>query len=233
MGFLDSLIKGGTKSPPKVCVFGAPGVGKTTFGASAKSPILVDMENGAGQVGCVRTPYLSKYTDAREVLQELAEDTHEFKTVVIDSVDWLVRRAIEHVTGAGDGEPDAQKTLNRCHGGYGVGRQMLSNLIYGEMIPLLNRINAKGISIILLAHADMREITDAEGVTIEKVSPDLPKDAGPIFTEWLDALLYAKKQQDGTRVLITEESDNIVAKNRYSLPPVIKFSWQDFVSFLK
>ena len=55
MSLMNSLITTTTISPPKMIVYGQPGVGKTTFAASAQA-ILIDCENGAGVVpGLKRT----------------------------------------------------------------------------------------------------------------------------------------------------------------------------------
>jgi len=44
---------------PKGIVYGPPGSGKTTYGASADRPLIIDCENGAAHVQCHRTPYLA------------------------------------------------------------------------------------------------------------------------------------------------------------------------------
>jgi len=59
---------------------------------------------------------------------------------VIDSIDWLLRRIEEHVAGV-DGTPTGMKqTLNRSHGGYGNGRQVLKNYVYQYLLPVMDRL---------------------------------------------------------------------------------------------
>lgn len=56
---------------PKGIVYGPPGIGKTTFGAGADKPIIVDCENGAAHVKCDRSPYLSTWPTIRLWLDAL------------------------------------------------------------------------------------------------------------------------------------------------------------------
>jgi hypothetical protein len=104
---------------PNGIVYGPPGIGKTTFGAGSGG-LIVDTENGAAHVQCDRTPYLPDWPAIQQWLDALAAGGHQYGTVVIDSCDWLLRRAEEHVSGV-DGTPTGMRqTLNRAHGGYGV-----------------------------------------------------------------------------------------------------------------
>ncbi|MBC7335571.1 MAG: AAA family ATPase, partial [Clostridia bacterium] len=48
----DTVIRQTHLRAPKGIVYGPPGVGKTSFGASADRPIIVDCENGAAHVQC-------------------------------------------------------------------------------------------------------------------------------------------------------------------------------------
>ena len=48
MGTLTNIIiTEPTPMPPKGIIYGSPGVGKTTFGASAPGALIVDCEHGA------------------------------------------------------------------------------------------------------------------------------------------------------------------------------------------
>ncbi|MBN1911827.1 MAG: AAA family ATPase [Pirellulales bacterium] len=99
MSVLNDVIQNPSPSAPKGIVYGPPGVGKTTFGATAEASILVDCENGAGAIPCKRTPYLATWPEIEKWLLAVQRDEHVYKTLVIDSIDWLLRRLEEHVAG--------------------------------------------------------------------------------------------------------------------------------------
>jgi len=227
MSVLDGILNSPHPSAPKGIVYGPPGIGKTTFGASADGSIIVDCENGAGAVQCSRTPYLATWAEIEQWLLALEREQHGYSVVVVDSVDWLLRRLEEHVTGVKGG---VDQTLNRSHGGYGNGKQVLKNYTYQKLLPTLDRIVGRGISVLLLAHEKRTDITNSDGITIEKTTADLPDDYRNIFVEWADFLCHARYDARGGRVLVTAETQQALAKNRYNLPPVLPFDWPSFVS---
>jgi len=171
---------------PKGIIYGPPGSGKTTFGASAEKPLIIDCENGAAHVACARTPYLASWPEIKPWLDGLAAGDHEYQAVVIDSIDWLLRRIEEQVAGV-DGSPAGMKqTLNRSHGGYGNGRQVLKNYVYQYLLPMLDRMVNAGLAVLLLAHATRRSITTIDGIDLEKSAPEIHPDLVGTMIEWSD-----------------------------------------------
>jgi hypothetical protein len=225
---MDNIIKSCTPQAPKGVIYGAPGVGKTTFAAGAANALILDCENGAGNIPCERTPYLGKWADIVAWLDAMEKDAHKVKVMAIDSIDWLVRRAEEHVSGAGAGKLD--QTLARSHGGYGNGKQVLRNYIYADLLPRLDRINARGIAVILLGHARRVDIIDVDGISTEKSAPDLPDDVLSTIIEWSDFVGVARKNPDGARSLTMEDGPRAVAKNRYGITAPVAFDWKSFES---
>lgn len=228
MTLMKSLIKSTTPAPPKMIVYGQPGIGKTTFAASADA-ILLDCENGAGAVsGLTRTPYLATWPDMRHWLVELAQlpDDHGVNAVAIDTIDWMVQRIAEHVVLDLDGKArnDITNTLGTAHGGYFKAREIVQNIVYRDLLPMLNAIADKGVAIILLAHAANTRMTTPEGYDQHLAAPDLPHWIAPPFIEWADCVLYARRDGD-QRVLLTEGTNVILAKNRYDLPSELPLSW--------
>jgi len=228
MPLMDSLITTTTPAPPKMIVYGQPGVGKTTFAASADA-ILIDCENGAGAVRHLkRTPYLQSWPQMRQWLVELAEmkKEHAPQALAIDTVDWMVQRIVEHVVLDLDGKAkgDITNTLGTSHGGYFKAREIVQNIVYRDLLPMLNAVADKGVAIILLAHAANTKMTTPEGYDQRLASPDLPHWIAPPFIEWADAVLYAHRQDD-RRLLLTEGTSVILAKNRYGLPAELPLSW--------
>ncbi|MDR2390627.1 MAG: ATP-binding protein [Planctomycetota bacterium] len=223
----ESVIRNPVPAPPRGIIYGSAGVGKSTFAGSARDALVVDCENGIGSLQCQRTPFLETWDQINEWLIALERNEHGYKAVAVDTVDWLIRRMEEHVNGH-----QVTQTLMKSHGGYGSGKMVLKNYVYQILLPLLNRIGNRGIVVVLLAHARRTEITDVDGITVEKTTPDLPPDLLNTFVEWADFVCLAKLQPDGKRVLVTgsEANDRALVKNRYSLPPVIDLSWPAFIA---
>lgn len=201
----------------------------TTYGASADRPLIVDCENGAAHVQCHRTPYLATWPEIEPWLDGLAAGGHEYQTVVIDSVDWLLRRIEEHVAGV-DGTPAGMKqTLNRSHGGYGNGRQVLKNYVYQYLLPVLDRLVNAGVAVLLLAHAARRSITTIDGIELEKSAPEIHPDLANTMIEWSD-FVGAIRLTGQERELVLYETPQLVAKNRPGIAESLPLSWPTFVA---
>jgi len=74
-------------------------------------------------------------------------------------------------------------------------------------------------------HASNTKLTTPEGYDQRLASPDIPSWIAPIFIEWADAVLYAHRDEQGDRKLLTEATNVILAKNRYGLPAELSLSW--------
>jgi len=227
MSMIDQIISQPKPQMPKGIIYGPPGIGKTTFGASATDAIIIDCENGAGNVNCARTPYLSDWDGIRAWLLAMETEAHGYKTVVVDSLDWMLRRVQESVCGVGAGKLGG--TLNNSHKGYGNGRQVMENYVYQQVFPTFDRIIGRGVAVVLLAHARRTEITDVDGITATKTTFEAPDDYVQVFTEWADFVCLARMDQGtGERSLVTSDNPLALAKNRYGMEAVIPFTWRAF-----
>lgn len=233
---LESLIRSTRAMPPKIILYGQPGVGKTTFAAAAKS-LLIDCENGAGVFhGLVRTPYLETWPDMAAWLAELRRDWPvDCKALAIDTIDWMMLRIREHVVHEMDpkASDDLVNTLGTSHGGFFKGREVVENVVNCRLLPALNAINAKGVPIILLAHAVPGKSTTPEGYDLRLAEPKILAGFASMFQEWADAILYASVENDGGRVVVTQMTNTVTAKNRYGLPAHMKLDWNELVAAIR
>ena len=232
MNFLDSVLNQTNMRAPKGIVYGPPGVGKTTFGASCNKAIIVDCENGACHVVCNRTPYLPTWDSISVWLDFLANSQHPYESIVIDSIDWLLRRIEEHVAGVNGDAKNMDKTLNRSNGGYGAGKQVLRNYVYQYLLPTLDQIVNRGLSVLLLAHVTRQSLTNIDGITIEKSAPEIHPDLMNTMIEWCDFVGAAKIGSSGQRELELKETNQLIAKNRYGIENKIPLSWDAFINAL-
>ena len=228
------VIKGITPTAPKLMIYGLSGCGKSTLAATLKNPIFIDLEGGLNYIDCARTPQVTDLDTFYKYLVELYHSAEggkrEYDTIVIDSVDWLVRKVVE--TAAGIDKNNLTETLNRSNGGYGNGKQVLENQIRTRLLPFLVALNKQGYGICLVAHAERKEVMDADGVDIDRITPKIDTNTMNVFVEWTDSVFYLKKGTDGERTLVLDGDDNVLAKNRMGLSGEIKLTEVDIDKLL-
>ena len=212
-----------TPTAPKLMLYSLPGVGKSTLAAKLKNPIFLDIEGGLNYIECTRTEQITDLETFYAYLIELyrAKD-REYDTIVIDSVDWLVRKIVETAAGIDSNNLDA--TLNKSNGGYGNGKQVLENHIRTKLLPTLVALNKKGYGICLIAHAERKDMMDADGVDTERITPKIDVNTMNVFVEWVDNVFYLKKDGNGDRVLVLDSDMIALAKNRLGRTGEVKLA---------
>lgn len=227
------VLKGQALTAPKLMIYGLSGVGKSSLAAKLKKPIFLDFEGGLNYLGVDRTPQYTRLEDFYEDLVDLYRKAEagkrEYDTIVIDSVDWMVRKIVEKA--AGIDKHNLTETLNRSNGGYGNGKQVLENHIRTKLLPTLVLLNKLGYGICLVAHADRKDLMDADGVDVERVTPKIDVNTMNVFVEWTDSVFYLKIVDD-ERVLVLEGDNNVLAKNRMGLHGEVKLSDVDINKIL-
>ena len=86
---LAQLTRAHAPKPPRILTHGVAGVGKTTFASQSNKPVFVQTEDGLGTLASPHFPLARTFEEVIEALACLYTEEHDFKTVVIDSVDWL------------------------------------------------------------------------------------------------------------------------------------------------
>jgi len=234
---LASVRRTNTPKPPKIVIYGTPGIGKTTFGAHAPAPILIQTEEGLGLLDVPHFPVARSYQDVLEAITALLTEEHDFSTVVIDSLDQLEPLIWEHVA-MRERKPNIEAF------GYGKGYVFAAD----EMRTFLHGLDAlreKGMTVIVIAHSEVKRFESPEHEPFDRYQMRLDKRANDIVCEWADCLLFASykvhvvrdtvKGQErtrgagrGERIIHTEERPAWRAKNRYQLPSELPLSWADF-----
>lgn len=231
-------IKENVSLPPRILLYGVPGIGKTTFGSKAPNPIFIDLEGGSNEIDGITALDTSKsFTSVLDALRSLAKEDHDYKTVVIDSIDWLEPLIWQQVC-----EEDGVESIEKVMGGYGKGYTAALDL-WAQFLQGLNylRLN-KGMTIILIAHARITRFENPETDAYDRYDVKLNKKASEYVQEWSDAVLFANYMvsvakeekafaKDGRKraigsnkaVLYTNERPAAKAKNRYGLPELIDF----------
>lgn len=238
---LSSIKSGVEIKPPRLLIYGPHGVGKTTFGASAPSPILIPLEDGAGLLDVPRFPLLTTYPQVVEALNSLGAEEHPYQTVIVDSLDWLEPMVWT--------EACRRKSWTDIEApGYGKG-YMAANEIWVEFFALLQALrDFKNMQVILIAHSEVKTFQDPSNDPYDRYQIKLHKGAAAVAQEWADFIGFAAFRTivtrskgafnrenvrgvgTGERVLYTQERPSHYAKNRYNLPYELPLSYAAFAS---
>jgi len=235
---LSKVTSGKIKKPHLVLIWGVPGVGKSSFAAQAPSPIFLGAEEGTNHLDVSRFPVPNTWKDIETGISELTKEKHEYKTLVIDSIDWiepLLHADICARTGA--------KSIESAAGGYGKGFSEAA-IEWEKFIKSLSKLrDERGMNIILIGHSEIVKFSDPTTQTeYDRHRIKIGKKAAALLTEYVDCCLFtnfeifSKKDGqknrhfgDGVRVMFTERRPGFDAKNRFGLPFQMPLSWEDYV----
>jgi hypothetical protein len=243
MKLLGQIQSGRHPAPRRVMLYGTHGIGKSTFGARSDRPIFVQTEDGLGEIDCDRLPLAETFDQAIEALSELYSEKHPYRTVVVDSLDWLERliwaevcrkRGVESI----EDIPYAK--------GY-----VLALTQWREFLEGLNALRSeRGMTALLIAHAKIERFENPETESYDRYVPRLHKLASQVIQEWCDEVLFAtykvytKKLDEGfsqtrtqgigtgERMIRTTERPAHVAKNRLNLPDELPLDWDAYAKYL-
>ncbi len=222
--------------PPITIVHGTHGIGKTSLAASAPAPVFIQTEDGLGPIDA--PSYLPDGRMPRTLDEVMAgigslyEDEHDFKTLVLDSLDHL-----EPMIWAQACLDNAWENIEKA--GYGKGYTAALDHWRAVFSALAMLRDDKGMGIILLAHTAIQRFESPETEPYDRYVIKLHKAASALVQEKADIVLFAnyrvstvstdmgfKKKAtravgNGDRILFTTERPAFLAKNRYSMPDQI------------
>ncbi len=241
---LTKVISGRIAKPMRVLLYGIEGVGKSTFAAGAPSPIFLGAEDGTSELDVQRFPQPQHWTDVMEAVAELTTAEHAYKTLVIDTIDWLEPLCWAEVcrTCPLPGKRAGVKARSIEDYGFGAGYTEATG-VWRQLIAALERLRAeRQMDIVLLGHSWIRPFKNPTGSDYDRWETRLHKTAAGIWREWCDAVLFAahdvstyeddrkrtKGISKGARILYTRHDAAWDAKNRYDLPASLPLDYGAF-----
>ena len=229
---LETIQTGRKIAPPRIVVYGMEGIGKSTLGANFPSPIFIQTEDGLSEIGPSRFPLARKLSDVEAQLETLCIESHDFSTVVVDSLDWLERLIWDVVC-------EGAKVSNIEKIGYARGYTYALEH-WRKILNQLTRLHDRGMIVLLLAHALSEDYSDPEIAAMKRFTPRLHKTARSLIAEYVDAVFLAtrkygaaKGDMGNPRILRTEPSPYQVAKSRYSIPGELPLDANAVLSAIK
>ena len=236
------ITRGKTVVPRRVMLYGTHGIGKSSWAAQAPDVLFLNLEDGLADIDCAKTEHLQNWERVVEALTWLAQQQHDFKTLAIDTVDWL--EAMIHQQVASDA---GKKSIADI--GYGAGYKS-AVAYWDKLLTMLEWLrNEKRIGIVLLSHCAIKKHQDPLSESYDRYQPALHETASALLQEWCDEVLFAsyrvytRKEEQGygkertlasgasERYLRCVETPAALAKNRLNMPGEIEFNWAAYSQY--
>ena len=209
---LDKVKKGKLAAAYRYVIYGPEGIGKSSLAADAEDPIFMDIDDGSAGLDVARYPFREgpgghvplSYAEVTFGLEDLANNPHEFKTLVLDTADRLEALMWKHILKR-ESQPSAlNKSGKEFHSieefGYGKGYQ----LAVDEWRELCRRLDLlrtqRGMTIVILAHAQIRTFKNPEGDDYDRYSLRINEKAGGFLREWADTTGFACFEEGGSKL---------------------------------
>jgi hypothetical protein len=226
-----AIRRGRITRPQKVVLYGPEGVGKSTLAGQSPDPVFLDTEGGTHHLDVARFDAVTTWEEITAAVTQLAKADHPFKTLVVDTADWLEKRLAEHLCRKSNKESIEDF-------GYGKGWVILTEE-FARFLTSLDGLLARGMHVVFLAHATVKkfEAPDQAG-SYDRFELKLSKSVAPLLKEWADVVLFANyvtkvaEKDNGKmrgvggkeRVLFATHTAAYDAKNRHGLPDKLAFS---------
>ncbi len=185
---LSSIKSAKQDRPFRIIALGKPKSGKSTLASQAPAPIFLPIkgEEGIDALDVQAFPTIRKYDEAEEILTNLANEKHDYKTIVIDSISTL-EVIVWDKTRALNGGVDS---IEKVGGGYAKGytealkqwRDLLNGLDYLR--------EKRGMGCILIGHTKVEKFNDPSCEPYDRYSCDINKHAINLLTRWADGILF-------------------------------------------
>lgn len=238
---LSTITRGKVVRPPRMVIFGEHKIGKSTFAASFPDPIFIKTEDGLDHIDTSSFPLSKSFADVMASINELTIGDHKFKTVAVDSLDWLETLIFEAACiGSGKGYKSIEDF------GYGKGYTEALNY-WHQFLDALNVLrDTRGMAVVLLAHHTIKRFDAPDSESYDQYRIKLNDKAGALVQEWADIIGFAapetfmKKSEvgfnkevvravgTGRRLLYLQSKPSFQAGNRYGLPESIGLTGAEF-----
>jgi hypothetical protein len=259
MSKLANIKKETLKLPLRYLIYGPEGVGKSTLAAHMEKPIFFDIEEGSTHLEVARYPLSDNrlapesYMDVKSGLNDLWENKHSYKTLVIDTIDALEGHIWNHVCSEDSGRktdlnPKSRKLESIEDYGYGKGYTRAAEE-WRSLLAELDRLREDcKMIIVLIGHVMVKLWHNPEGEDFDRYNLRVHEKSGGQLKSWVDLhgfLHYetgvksndtqrkSKGVSTGRVILATRHTAAYDAKTRIPLPSEIEIPEDDPLRHLR
>lgn len=238
MSVFDRLKTTRIPSAPVIAIYGTPGVGKTSLASEAPSPVYLYVAGEEPPDG-VEMPNdeIKSFTALLDTFSDLLTENHDFKTVIIDSLDKVEPMVWEHTC-----QQNGWDTIDSNDKGsptsFGKG-YLGADVFWREYFEAVSALSKADIAVVQILHTETKAFNDPLVDAYDRYRPKLQKRALDLVVENCKGLFFINrrtsvKQIDkgfgkkeakpegmsgAERVIHTDERAGFLAKSRFNGMP--------------
>jgi len=174
--------------PPRMILLGVEKIGKSTFAAGAEGAIFipVKLEEGIDSLGVSKFPVCDTFDKVLEAIAVLAQEDHNFQTVVIDSAS-----ALEPIIWEAVCIEHNVKSIELAAGGYGKGYMEAMNK-WREIMEALDYLREeKNMASVIIGHVKVKRFDDPERASYDQYQFDINDKVSNALYRWADFIGFA------------------------------------------
>lgn len=236
---LSTLKSSKNDNPPITVIYGVDGIGKTSLAAEWPAPIYLPTEGERPPSDIeMPTPGTVESFDALlDIFSELLTEEHEFKTVIIDSLDGLENLVWDATCARLDVSSIEEP-------GYGKG-YIETDTEWRELLGGIGALSRAGLNVVMLAHPEIVRFDSPTTDPYSRYTLKMHKRANALVREQADLVAFMnyrislKEKEVGHKKTVTHaeggkerqihlvEGAGFVAKNRFSMPDAVTYKKGD------
>jgi hypothetical protein len=221
------------KTPPKMnisdltaVVYGPAKIGKSTFCSNADNALFLATEPGLNNLNVYQVG-VSSWDELLRVCAEIAAGNHQFKTIIIDTIDNAYKFCEEHICKQLGIQHQSDASYGKAYG-----------MINGEFQRVLTRLAHMPYGLYMISHSQEIEVESRTG-KYHRIAPTLPDKPRRILLGLADMVLFCDiemtKNDAGEpvarRVIRTKPTLAYEAGDRTGrLPEVIGLDYAEFIT---
>ncbi len=233
------ITRGILKVAQKVLIYGVEGIGKTSLAAQFPDPVFIDTEGSTNGMDVKRLPKPTSWAMLQENVKYVLNNPNCCGTLIIDTMDWAEALCNRQIC-------DAANVNSIEAFGYGKGYTYSTEEMQ-KFLYLLDEVIAKGIHVVLTAHAQIRKFEQPDEMGAYdryelKLGQKTSSRTAALLREWADMVLFAnyetyvinadekgnkKKAQGSRRVMYTTHHACWDAKNRHGLDEKLPLDYKE------
>ena len=242
MSNIANLISTGrTRKPINMILHGVHKIGKSTFGTKSPKPIYITGEE-IEEVDAAKLPKCETFPDFIKYLKFLRDDVHDYKTLVVDTLDSIEGLCWKQIL-TEDGSQDMARAMGGFGKAYTLATQRMMDMRDEYLVPIRDK---RGMNIILLCHTTKNKfedpLTQTSYDTFEMKLHKNGKGIGcyTVFSEWVSIIAFANFEVfsvkdkstgkdyavgDGDRRMFLTPKPAYDAGNRFNLEEELPLEW--------